>query len=304
MKDLIKRTSAALWNGIKALGPTSLFYSKKASEAWAQHKAREGLADVLVEATRNEIHSYEETRRLLFEKYYSTDDPMERLRIEGDIEHLSRSRSVHSVVSTALGYIADRPSVEPNAEINDHWLDQFRQFACQRNEPWRTDLLARVLAAEALAPATVSPRLVWLIGTLEEAVFVAFAELLSVCSSIDDRPIIPALPINEELLDGPISSDNETSVKKLWFRLTDSQLLAPSYSYLQIAPGETILANDGKETWEISCDRGTDIRGLLLTPIGSKLASFCDTKPAELGRRLFKDWLNAMRTSSNTIKKM
>jgi Protein of unknown function (DUF2806) len=70
----------------------------------------------------------------------------------------------------------DKPQEEfSQPVISDHWIDKFNQLARSKNEEWRQDLLSRALAAEAANPGSISPRALWLIGTLEEDKFQAFS---------------------------------------------------------------------------------------------------------------------------------
>src|SRR5436190_1007516 len=66
------------------------------------------------------------------------------------------------------------------------------ELARAHNETWREDLLARALATESASPGSVSPRALWLLGTLEASQFTAFAAILNLASRIDDALIIPS----------------------------------------------------------------------------------------------------------------
>jgi hypothetical protein len=141
-------------------------------------------------------------KKKLLERFIVAD-PEERVRVRRDLDEIDASLRQLKIGIQALKYLPAStgqtpPPAKPLPEVSAHWMDKFSELARAHNEPWREDLLARALAVEPSAPETVSPRVLWLLGTMEEKLFDALATILDLCSAIGDTLIIPAHnPFNE-----------------------------------------------------------------------------------------------------------
>ena len=189
-------------NLLKTVGPFLISQSDSASETLARHKMRIGEVEISNQLLLQEVNTLSEIKKDLLKEYIKAE-PVNRLRIKRDIEEIDASLRELNIKSKALEYIDATPQIEqksiPNPqsqqnepEITEHWMDRFNDLARSHNEPWRENLLAKALAAESMKPGTVSPRALWILGTLEESKFNDFAMLLDLSSKIfGTKSVIP-----------------------------------------------------------------------------------------------------------------
>src|SRR5690606_9903590 len=126
---------------------------------------------------------------------------------------------------TALNYLpkSSNETKEPEKVITDHWTDKFNELSRCRNEPWRKELLARALAAESENPGTVPPRVLWVIGTLEEEAFRSFQSILNICSLIGLQLMIPNVT---KFIETPIDINNQAlGLGQRLFQLNDRNII-------------------------------------------------------------------------------
>jgi hypothetical protein len=247
-----------------------------------------------------------DVKNKLLTHYYMSAEPEERFRIERDLKDISASLQQFNVAVQALNYIspnerntASAPGSEDapaHAEVTQHWMDKFSELARAHNETWREDLLARALAAESDQPGSVSTRALWLLGTMEETHFVAFATILDLCSIIEEGIIIPShngfnlRPIP----DCPLGPD--TSLGYLIYLLGDVGLLSDTSSTnMAIDKGKQFIAAYGSSRIRIDCQsQNLIISGVIPSTIGNSVAFFCDRKPNALGKEIFDAWLASL----------
>jgi hypothetical protein len=285
-----------LFNTAKSLGPLIISQSDKASEAYQRHLARIAQVDSLKELLSNEIKTRGEVRKTLLERYVDSL-PEERVRIERDIEFVDGTiRQVH-IAMKSLSYNSENsipPNTEPQKPIEDHWIDKFSELARKRNEEWRVDLLARALACEAATPGSVSPRILWLIGNMEESLFKALSDLLDLCvwMSPNNSPVLPHSIV--KAFDRVVANSNIT-VGVLVFQLGDLGVIADHLtSRRQYIQGHAFTAKYNQEIYLINPKQNIEITGILFTPLGDSIARFFNPTWNSNGLSVFRDWIESI----------
>jgi hypothetical protein len=299
--DIAKST----WNVIKSIGPFLISQTDSASEAYARHCARLAAVDAGKELLLAEIHAYSDIKKKLLKRFVAADGE-ERIRIRRDLDEISASVRQIKVGTQALGYLtshtseqsAPNPSPTPpqQTEVSLHWMDKFNELARAHNEPWREDLLARALAAESAYPGTVSPRALWLLGTLEEPVFNAFATLLDLASFVADGLMIPN---HQAFSSRPIpncSLGSNIAIGNLIYQLDEVGLFADSLTTTRtVHKDTTFLTGYGSRRFLVQCATSDlSISGVIPTGLGASLASFYTPKENPLGKEIFDAWLTTL----------
>jgi hypothetical protein len=286
--------AVSTWNVIRSVGPLLVSQADTASEAYARHKARMASVDAGKELLLEEIHTLGEVRKQLLGKMIEAP-PDDRVRIRADLNEIGASLRQLRVGAQALSYLGPprteqagsptEPS-EPKPEMSAHWMDKFGEFARAHNEPWREDLLSRALAAESSSPGTVSPRALWLIGTLEERAFNAFATLLDLSASIGGGLMIPNY---HDLGERPIPNcilGNGIAIGNLIYILEDVGLFADALTTTRtLRKGLPFVAAYGSSKFLIECNADLAIGGVIPSSIGTSLASFYQPKVTHWANR-------------------
>ena len=234
---------------------------------------------------------------------FTTASSEERIEIEQKLEWLDGVTRQLNVSLKALPYAKKEPTLEPDHEqtaIEDHWIDRFNEVARKRNEKWRMELLARVLAKETSEPGSVSARLLWLIGVLEEEAFVAFSALLNVCvwfaSVPDPGPFVPDSQI--DAFNQPTEKkirDHYATVGELHTALADTGLICDMFSSRKtIRRGAEFLIRHGDHGFRIILNTDICISGVLLSTLGHTLARFHDPIWTASGVQILEGWLASM----------
>ncbi len=313
---LSKPISAAkfTWNIVRSIGPFLISQSDSVSEAYARHQGR--LAGVAVgkELFVKEIQTLCDIKKVLLEKFIAASSE-ERIRIRQDLEEVGASLRQLSIGIQALNYLPPPapepppstpppPTTDSQPEVSAHWIDKFSELARAHNEPWREDLLARALAAESSIPGTVSPRALWLIGTLEEQAFNSFATLLDLASFIGGGLMIPSYQAFDTKLIPQCAVGEDCSIGNLVYRLDEVGLFADPISTTRtVANGGQFLAAYNNSQFIIQCT-GADlsIGGVIPTSLGTSLASFYRPKPNPLGKEIFDAWIAGLDKSKFSIR--
>lgn len=194
----IKNKAKAYWNIVRQIAPYVISLSDDLSTAYAKHQTRLARVAWCKELMLQEMHTLVQIRRDLSDRYYQAP-PEERLRLKRDLDEAERELRKLQTYSIALEHLSsaqedpeeEGEQAEHETHISSHWMDKFNECAKANNEQWRQALLARALALEASNPGVVGARAVWLIGTIEEQPFHAYAALLDISSVIHGRYAIP-----------------------------------------------------------------------------------------------------------------
>lgn len=313
MKNLpekLKEYGLSISNFSKAIGPFILSQSEKLSEEYAKHKARLTSVEIMKEIVVNEAKMLHAVKEELHKKYIGCDD-VERIRIKRDLREVDEAMRVLGIGEKALSYmptVNEEVNKDTNSknEISESWIDRFNELAKLNNEPWREDLLARALAKEADSPGGVSPRALWLIGTLEENLFHAFASLLNVSSWIASGFMIPngGKSVNKITLSDCVLGE-KIEIGNLVYMLCDAGLIADTLTTAStIKKGGIVFARYGDEEYVIVCTNADLIvRGIIYTNLGASIASFYEAKANKLGYEIFHNWLDYLNKNNFEITK-
>ncbi|WP_037248259.1 hypothetical protein, partial [Rhodopirellula baltica] len=184
-------------NLVQTFGGYLVSQSESSSEAYARHQLRLAHVHAAKELMTEEAKSVAGVRDSLRQRFLDAD-PESRLQIRRDLASTEAELQRLAVYSKGADYLPEfankirfvdegddqSQAIDDDAGTTDHWIDRFNELARIRLEPWRQDLLARALAAEATAPGIVTLRALWAIGLLDQTKFQAFSILLDLCSVI------------------------------------------------------------------------------------------------------------------------
>lgn len=289
-------------NLVKGIGPLAISQSEKLSEAYAEHQMRLAKVEVCKEFMIQEVQTIAEIKKKLLEHYFEGTGE-ERLRYKRDIEEADRELRKLRIYQKAVEYLPEEgtehsevASEQSNSDpsISPHWMDKFNEFARASNEPWREDLLSRALAKEAVEPSSVGPRALWLIGTIDEYLFHAYASILDI-STLLNGCIVPNY---KEFLKCQLSTcilGPDLTLGHVIFMLSDLGLIGdPVTSHRVIPEGTEVTAHYGHRVVLIKASQKLAINGILPTRLGGTIASLYTPQPSLLGQEIFEKWLSEL----------
>jgi hypothetical protein len=319
MNDLLStivEKAQPMMNVIKSIGPLLIAQSDVASEAYIRHQLGIAKLEAGKELVHKEIETYSKIKEQLLQKFVASADEIERIRIKQDIEYVNSNIMQLSIASDAIQclpdiqelagelIISEEKSNVQQQSISSHWLDKFNELSRARNEEWRANLLSCALATEASRPGTVSPRALWLIGTLEEPLFIAFATILDLCLYIDGQHMIPSLNkiFVQKII--PDCEIGDKTIGNLVYLLSDIGVLAQS-STLTLPQGNIFSVSYGSDHYYLEClDNSLVLGGIIPTPLGSSVASFYRRNVNPLGEEIFKAWIDDLDKSQFRVVKV
>lgn len=310
--ERIKEYGTTIHNFAKAIGPFIISRSEEASEKFAEHKARLATVDIMKEVLIGEAKIYQSAKEELLKRCISSDD-VERVRIKRDIREIDESIRTLKIGQKALAYLPGTNSENEasdkdtdNPIILDSWQDRFNKLAKLNNEAWREDLLARVLAKESISPGSISPRTLWLIGTLEEKSFHAFAALLDISVFIASNVMIPNTKVRANNVEIKNSSFGVgLDAGNLVYMLSDVGLIADTTSTQRTLPKDSEFATIyGDERAIVKCTSEMKVGGIMYTTLGHSIASLYDAKPNQEGLVLYNNWLEELGKRNFEIRKL
>ena len=157
------------FNIVKSIGPLLISQSEIVSDSYVKHREKLASVEIRKELIIDEAKTLNEVRKQLLTKF-TESNAEDRIKIKKDIEYIEGNLRQLNLGQKALSYLPppkdEQSEDQTSLEITPHWMDKFNELARIRNEPWREELLARALATEASTPGVVTPRALWLIGTL------------------------------------------------------------------------------------------------------------------------------------------
>ena len=270
------------------------------------------------ELVHREIDIYSKVKEQLLERYISADE-IERIRIKRDLEDITSNVRHLNIVDVAMNYLPasqnsedqvsdnqEIPSLEQKT-ISPHWLDKFNELSRSRNEDWRADLLSRALATESSSPGTVSPRVLWLLGILEEPLFKAFATILDLCTFIGNERMIPLL--GETFMQKPIPNcelGDQVTIGTLVYILGDIGFLSEQLTtQLSFTQGSEFSVIYDSHHYHIKCSSSPIyVQGIIPTTLGSSIASFYQPNFNSLGEEIFQAWINSLNKNQFLVTKV
>lgn len=309
----ITETGKSALRIINAVGPLIISQSNKASEAFAEHQLRLAQVDVAKEYMMKEVESLSEVRKNLRNKFYEVDVE-ERIRLRRDIDETEREIRRLNIVSSAIEQLPppqsnenaseDKPEIEkPNITL--HWMDKFDEYARANNEEWRKQLLTKALAMEAQKPGTIGPRALWVIGTIDEYIFHAYASLLDISTNIAGGFVIPNhYQFNEKPIPNcELGSDK--GIGNLVFMLSDLGLIGDTLnSEKAFRENSSFITSYGKKVILVTTKKELTIKGVIPTVLGDTLAKLYTPVPNDLGLEIYNKWLDSINDVTADKKKL
>jgi hypothetical protein len=245
--------------------------------------------DVFKTAAAMELSGRVELRQSLLTRL--VDAPFEeRIDLERKIEHLDESTRILGLALKSTDYQTES-GTDSGKEIEGHWIDSFNDLARRRNEEWRENLLARALSHESSSPGTVSPRALWAIGNLEKEAFEAFSELLNVCvwPLGNSKAFIPNKPRDPYVR----TTARGKKIGVICFILGDSGFLADGSAQTVFVPGSERIFRHGDLGAQIKAKKEIQNGGILLSPLGASIASFCKREWTDEGNKILTEWVES-----------
>ncbi len=172
----------------KSLGENAISLSDNLTDKYADNHLKLTSHKAIGEFLIQKAKSLAKIEKKLRQNYIDAPD-VERIRIRRDIQEIEKEVRQFKIIGKAKDELesCNETLTDDDKEISPHWMDKFNELAKAHNEDWREELLAKALASEAKKPGSIGPRALWLIGTMEENLFHAFAALIDVCSDIPRR---------------------------------------------------------------------------------------------------------------------
>ena len=304
---LIRQWLGGKWsaaaNVIKSLGPTIVSVIPAASRQILKHRATADALELAKEVARAEQKLISEARAQILEGADNAN-PAELLAIRQRLDFIdeqTRSTNIHLRAletleeKTQVGKASKTEELPSHAEVSpitDHWTDHFNRFARLRNEPWRTELLARALAAEANNPGSISVRALWTIGTLETNGFEAFASFLDLSMLVDDNFIVPKLSLNSDTKLPKPEAKEPYTIGSMLFQVDALGLLGPMERAIHVIfHGETPLSAYGSTAITLEpIGKEFTIDCIITNQIGKEIGSLYDRVPNSVGQAAFDSW--------------
>ena len=304
------RTKAAL-GILRQLGPWLIAQSDAASEGFAKHKTRLAIVEAGRSLMLNEIETMSQIRKNLTQRYFDAA-PEDRLRLRADLDETERQVRKLGIYQLALEQIESQPEdssecdeegTSTATEISPHWMDKFDEFAKAQNEAWRQDLLANALALEASDPGSFGPRALWMIGTIDEPIFHAYAAVLDISSVIGGAYMIPS---PDRFVERPIPTcslgGHDSGLPRLMFLLDGLGLLGHvGDSNRELVHPGSYMVSYGSRVSMIKTKGRIDVAGIIPTALGRAIAALYPQQPNLLGQEIFDTWLASLAAESATV---
>lgn len=300
----IKDISGSIWNFACQFGPFLISQSDKMSQAFARHKMRLAVVDVMKETSAQELQNLQEVKKSVYEKYVkaSMEDRPLILRdidyLEGESRRVETCRLGLQYFSKQLEEVKEEENTSDETKgVSPHWMDIFNEMARAKNENWRKDLLAKALALEATNPGSISPRALWFIGTIEEEIIHAFATLLDISMvAFPDALIIPSVAsfANQEMLTWESDSGGMTISNALHIVGETGILSDVSNSGLHMKPSLILNFSYGDFSYNIGTTKYIYLKGAIPTKMGLEIAALYTVKINPLGEEIFKTWIESL----------
>ncbi len=125
------------------------------------------------------------------------NSPVKSAFINLSLEQLQHDIQLLTTINKALAMLPDVESTphddqEKNSSSPDQnlWWDNFESMARRRNEPWRTELLARALVEVDSDPEAISLKALWEIGMLDYNDFRMLAVFCDSALLVDGKPLV------------------------------------------------------------------------------------------------------------------
>ncbi|QDT57316.1 hypothetical protein Pan44_53840 [Caulifigura coniformis] len=287
--------SNAAWAVAKGAIPRSLEWML-GTEKKADARLRESVAAAYVDNLRQIHDEQHETREQLRAN-------SRNLSAQRHLQWLQEQEQLAIKKVAAIHYAATLPDYkESDREIEQHWVDTFEVHARRRTEPWRSQLLSRALAHEAINPGTISLKALWLIGTMEREVFDYLSAFLNtgyVSRNLTyggSTFVVRSYGGTEETkyLDLPVPIGEGGDTRQLWQVYTrhSQEALATELSTQgQYDVGCCVATYGVRSFYEAMHHSPGDVTsdGYTLTSVAAELSLLHEHQSNDLGERIFSD---------------
>ncbi|MBK8040179.1 MAG: DUF2806 domain-containing protein [Verrucomicrobiaceae bacterium] len=301
----------AVCNVLCSLGPRMLSLWPSASKNLLTHQTHQSAIEGVKQAITLENENFAAVEREILEQIPKAK-PEDFLNLQKRLELLRGYRCFTEVIVKSLDYVnmsgnfafgTPNPSkrndftgspspAKPTSTITEHWMDLFTRVARQRNEPWRSELLARVLAAESENPGSVPTRALWVIGTMEEAVLREYECWLNNCMIINDAPVCAWNHVDSFDCVRVKGGKERLTIGDLRSRLSEAGLIIHFGELSCRTVGTGVVARCQKGSVKVTVKQSTSlvIPGAWCTRIGAVLSKYHEYKPTKLAQKTFEKW--------------
>lgn len=301
--------------------------AQSTSELLAAHKGRLDSVEAIKTVFIEEGRVAAQTKSELIKMAAAATDPVQKQQILLMVSQVDEQIRTIKVGEKSLSYIAESTSTallidktqsekedsvkDEKTEfthlevIQDQWLDTFLNYARMRNEPWREDLLARLLAKELTNPGSMNHQVIWAIGNLTEQLFNRYAAVLDIVVWENDNEtfLLPYVESGCSIVDEKIISDVMASDKDyghLMPALTEAGFFhqtSPVGGSVQrrYSKNEKTKFRYGEKSVEGIWADDFIYKALLPTQLGEAVASLYVPKPNHLGESLFYKWVSRLK---------
>lgn len=292
--------------------------SRGVSERLAEHEGRM-LSEVAVKELFVEEGKVAANLKkdLMLEAARATDS-LQRAQLMSTLDDVDARIRTVSILNQTLPYInaveneksqRENDSDADLGQPSEQWLDTFLQFARMRNEAWRQDLLARLLAIEAVTPGGMSPQVIWTIGQLSEETFHCYAYILDVAAfdgkSDEESFLFPYMIDELGIMDREIANfipnpslKGRKRYGQLFPPLQEANLIYPAIPNSGVGrtftKGKATIFRYGEELVQGKWLEDYRFAGILPTALGESVARLYEPKPSQFGHDMFHKWIQSI----------
>jgi len=135
----------------------------------------------------------------------------------------------------------------------------------------------------------------WIIGTIDEYLFHAYASLLDISTILAGSHLIPN---HQQFNEKPIPNcilGSDQAIGNLVFMLSDLGLIGDTLSSERQLPenGQLTVVYDKKVTL-LKMKQKLSVKGIIPTVLGEAIAKLYTSKPNELGVEIYSKWLDSI----------
>lgn len=177
------------------------------------------------EAFEETFKIMQDTRRKLIESSVSKESNTPLLRVQ--LDQLEKEYRLLKTVKMALLYAdTDRGIVDDSASESEAvWWDMFEDLASRRNEAWRVNLFARIIAENDKYPGAISLKALWEIAMMETSDFVSLSVFCDSSLYIDGKPVVLMDPDEQYQYESEINNSYTGNLALCITSLIDKNLI-------------------------------------------------------------------------------
>jgi hypothetical protein len=173
----------------------------------------------------------------LSKKYASSATGAKKRTLSSMLEQAEGDVRLLATVRRSFAYIPNNaiPSGEQSSsgESDPSWWSMFEDFARRPDTPWRTDLLARALAANEMERGSIRLKALWEIGMLEADDFGMLALFCDCAVHIDGKPLVLLDPEEQNNFAPDLGDGREGNLAYVVADLVDRRLVQKSLTQFE-----------------------------------------------------------------------